>query len=94
MAVTEETEAKVRADREAAIAYADRVLAGEEPWNDDKEDEEVTPEVDGPKGDTDGDVEKTSIDDAPKNDDVGETDSDAPEVVEVDQDNPAPEPTE
>lgn len=32
MAVTEETEAQVRADREAAVERADRIANGEEPW--------------------------------------------------------------
>lgn len=34
MAVTEESEAAVRKLREDAMAYADRVMAGEEPWKD------------------------------------------------------------
>lgn len=79
-----ERDAEARKIREDAIAYADRVAAGEEPWKDEEadvdEDEEAAPDNPAVV--------------APRNDDVGETDSDAPEVIEVDQDNPAPEPTE
>lgn len=114
MAVTEETEDEVREAREKAVEYADKVLAGEEPWLD-EQDEETDPNrvpaadglVDEPRDDDkdkkakpdkkpkDDDGGDTEDDDdkkvkAPRNDDVGETDSDTPDVIEVDQDNPAP----
>lgn len=59
----------VREAREKAVEYADRVLAGEEPWT----------EAGG-----DGEAADSGFDDIPepKDDDVGETDSPAPEVVE------------
>lgn len=73
MAVTEETEAQVRADREAAIEYAERVQNGERPWEDQEADvTDDAPDSDGP-----------DFEEGPANGDVGETESDAPEVTEV-----------
>lgn len=66
MAVTDETEAKVRELREAAEERADRIRAGEKPW----EDEEADVDTDAPQ-------------ESPRDDDVGETESNAPDVVEV-----------
>ena len=81
MSVTEETEAKVREDRERAVEYADRVLAGEEPWKDQEADVNDYKEGDEVP--------------APRNDDVGESgETDDDLVTEVDQDSPAPEPEE
>lgn len=85
MPVTEETEAEVRAKREAAVEYAERVLAGEEPWNDEspESDDDIDDGVDDPES-------------GPSNDDVGENgEADgSPLFFEVDQDRPAPEPEE
>lgn len=81
MAVTEETEAQVRADREAAVKRGEDILSGKiNPKEEVKVDEAVA----------DGDEAPQPV----GNDDVGENESDAPDVVEVDQANPAPEPTE
>ncbi len=74
MAVTEETEAQVREDRRAAEKYADRVRNGERPW------EDAETDVNDTAPDSNGDV-----DEQPINGDVGETTSDTPEVVEVEQ---------
>lgn len=74
-------DAEARKIREDAIAYAERVAAGEEPWNDQEADVNDFEEEDEAQPE-------------PKNEDVGEVGEEGDEIVEVDQDNPAPEPTE
>ena len=61
--------------REDAVAYADRVMAGEKPWEDEEEGGDVATADESTEEDGDGE----------KNEDVGETESDAPEVIEVEQ---------
>lgn len=87
MAVTDETEAEVRALRERAIEYADRVMAGEQPWEDEEADVTDAPDDAEPRT-----AEADAA--APANDDVGETGVAGNEVVEVEQDDPAVEPDE
>lgn len=84
MPVTEETEAEVRASRESAIEYGERVLAGEEPWNDEN-----------PESEDDVDDGVNDPESGPRNDDVGENGAAVGDpFFDVDQDNPAPEPEE
>jgi hypothetical protein len=70
---------EVRDARAAAEEYGQRVLAGEEPWKDEEAD--VDDSADAP--DTGPENAGDTVD-APKNEDVGETDSDAPDAIEVD----------
>lgn len=76
----EEREAKLREDREKAIEYGEKVLAGEEPWKDEEAD----------VNDFKDDGEDVELLPEPRNDDVGEAGEPGDEVVEVDQENPVP----
>jgi len=80
----EDKEAELREARERAVEYGQRVLAGEEPWKDEEADvNDTAPESDeDTAGDTTTDAGEVET---PKNDDVGETDSDAPDAIEVDE---------
>jgi len=82
-----ERDAEARKIREDAIEYAEKVSRGEEPWKDEEADVNDTPEEEETAPDF------TAVEE-PRNDDVDEAGEPGDEVVEVDQDNPAPEPTE
>lgn len=84
----EERDAKARKIREDAIAYAERVAAGEEPWKDEEAD------VNDSKEESTVAESESVVEADPLNDDVSEEGAPGDEVVEVDQENPAPEPTE
>lgn len=92
MAVTEESEARVRELREKAEEYGDRVRAGEEPWTDGEDANSAASVLE--QSDEDGQTEVDETVKDVRDEDVGETESDAPEVTEVNQEDPAPEPTE